>query len=83
MSCMKNVKYPFTFPEGTLDFSGDTALEKGLISPSGENFVVFLELWREAGGSSQVATGTSKTRSCCLREVGSLFELRWAHQDSS
>ena len=32
LSCMKSVKYPFTFPEGTWDFSGDTALEKGLIS---------------------------------------------------
>ena len=32
LSCIKGVKYPFTFPEGTWDFSGDTALEKGLMS---------------------------------------------------
>ena len=32
LSCMKGVKYPFSFQEGTWDFSGDTALEKGLIS---------------------------------------------------
>ena len=32
LSCMKGVKYPFLFQEGTWDFSGDTALEKGVIS---------------------------------------------------
>ena len=32
LSCIKGVKYPFTFQEGTWDFSQDTALEKGLIS---------------------------------------------------
>ena len=32
LSCMKGVKYPFSFQQtGTWDFSGDTALEKGLI----------------------------------------------------
>ena len=32
LSCIKGVKYPFTFQEGTLGFSKDTALEKGVIS---------------------------------------------------
>ena len=31
LSYMKGAKYPFAFPEGTWDFSGDSALEKGLI----------------------------------------------------
>ena len=75
LSCMKGVKYSFAFPDGTCDFSGDTALEKGLISRGEENHVVFLELWREAWGSSQFSTGTSGTHSCCLRKVRSLLEL--------
>ena len=45
--------------------------------------MVFLELRREAKGSSRVVTGTSWTRSCCLRKVRSLFELRGQHRDSS
>ena len=32
LSCIKGVKYPFVFQEGMWDFSGDTALGKGLIS---------------------------------------------------
>ena len=32
LSCIKGVKYPFMFQEGTWGFSRDTALEKGLIS---------------------------------------------------
>ena len=32
LSCVKGVKYPFTFQEVTWGFSRDTALEKGLIS---------------------------------------------------
>ena len=31
LRCMKGVKYPFAFLEEEWDFSGDTALEKGLI----------------------------------------------------
>ena len=75
LSCIKGVKYPFSFQELTWDFFGDTALEKGLNSRWGENLMVFLELWWEAWGSSQVVMGTSVTRSCCFREVGSLLEL--------
>ena len=48
-SCIKGVKYPFTFLEGTWDFSGDTALEKGHISRCGEQLVFFLKVWQEAG----------------------------------
>ena len=32
LSCLKGVKYPFSFQEGMWGFSRDTALEKGLIS---------------------------------------------------
>ena len=32
LSCMKGFKYPFAFPAGIWDFSGDTAVEKELIS---------------------------------------------------
>ena len=32
LSCIKGVKFPFVFQEGTWDFSRKTALEKGLIS---------------------------------------------------
>ena len=32
LSCIKGVKFPFAFQEGSWDFSQDTALEKGLIS---------------------------------------------------
>ena len=44
LSCRKGVKDPFEVQEGRWDFSGDTAAEKGLISPGGENLLVFLEL---------------------------------------
>ena len=48
-----------------------------------ENLLVFLELWQETWGSSQIMTGTSGTRSCCLSKVQSPYELRGASWDSS
>ena len=44
LSCRKGVKDPFEVQEGRWDFSGDTAAEKGLISPGGENLLDFLEV---------------------------------------
>ena len=44
--------------------------------------MVFLKLWREDVGSSQVAMVTTWNFSCCLREVRPPFELRGAHQGS-
>ena len=35
----------------------------------------FLEMWRKAWASSQVATGTSGTHLYCLKEVESLLKL--------
>ena len=43
--------------------------ESGLISQGGWKLVVFLELWREALGSSRVPTRTSGNLSCSLRDV--------------
>ena len=37
--------------------------------------LVFIDLWREAQGSSQVLMGVSGTLSSCLKEVRSPFEL--------
>ena len=45
--------------------------------------LVFLELQQETWGSSRFTTGTSGTRSCCLRKVQSPCELRRASRDSS
>ena len=43
----------------------------------------FYELPQDTWNSSRVATGTSGTRSCCLRKVKSPFELGGASRDSS
>ena len=51
----------------------ETLLWKRASSCVEGNLVVFLELRREASGSSQVATGTSGSRSCCFSEVRSLW----------
>ena len=83
LSCIKGVKYTFAFQEGTWYSSLDTTLEKGLISHRGGNLLVFLELQREAWGSSQVVKGTSWTCFCCLREVRSLSMLQGARRESS
>ena len=83
LSCLKGVKDPFAAREGRWDFSRDATVEKGLISRRGENLLVFLELWQETWGSSQVTTGTPGTHSCCLRKVKSPSTLRGASLDSS
>ena len=44
LSCSKGVKDPFEVQEGMYDFPLDAAAEKGLISPGGENLLVFLKM---------------------------------------
>ena len=63
LSCSKGVKDPFEVQEGSCDFSRDATAEKGVISPGGENLLVFqqlqqvpLELQREPQGPSLVAS---------------------------
>ena len=65
----------FRGSRGKAQFPQDAATEKGLLSSSGENLLIFLELQRELWGSSRVMTGTSGTRSCCLVKVKSPHEL--------
>ena len=43
-SCSNGVKDPFEVQEGRGDFSEAAAAEKGLISPGGENLLVFLKM---------------------------------------
>ena len=42
LSCSKGVKDPFEVQQGRCDFAREAAAEKGLISPVGENHIVFL-----------------------------------------
>ena len=44
LSCSKGVKDPFEVQEGRCDFARQAAAENGLISPGGENHLVFFEL---------------------------------------
>ena len=83
LSCVKCVKVPFEAQEGRWDFSRDAAAENSLISRTGENLLVFLELRQETWSSSRVKMGTSRTHLCCLRKVQSPCELQTASLDSS
>ena len=49
LNCLKGVKDPFEAQDGRWDLSLDATAEKGLISNSGENLLVFLELRQEIG----------------------------------
>ena len=44
LSCSKGVKDPLEIQEGRRDFPHDATVEKGLISPGGENLLFFIEL---------------------------------------
>ena len=64
LSCSKGVKDPVEVQERRCDFTRDDTAKKGLISPGGENLLVFLELWQlplelrwEPQGSACVASG--------------------------
>ena len=80
LSCLKGVKDLFGAQVGRWDFSRDPAVETGLSSRLGVNLLAGLKL---RPCSSQVMTGTSGTRSWCLREIQSPHELRGAPPDSS
>ena len=43
LNCSKGVKDPLEVPEVRCDLPGDASEEMGLISPGGENLLVFLE----------------------------------------
>ena len=65
------------------DCSRVTARESGHILCLRGNAMVFHELQQEALAFSQIATGTSGSLLCCLREVRTPFELQGAPRDSS
>ena len=77
LSCSKGVKDPFNDQEGRCDFPRDAAGEKGLISPGGENLLVFVELWQiplelERGpqGPARVASGKATLHPSCEGSLG-------------
>ena len=77
LSCSKGVKDPFEVQEGMYDVPLDAAAEKGLISPGGENLLVFLELWqvllelrRRPQGPTRVASGKASLHESCERPLG-------------
>ena len=76
LSCCKGVKDPFEVQEGRCDFPLDASVGKGLISPRGENLLVFLEfqqvpleLWR---GPQRPAREDSEKASLLARCDGPL-----------
>ena len=51
----KMCRGPFGVPRETWAFFGNNTAQKGLLKHAGENFIVCVELWGEAEGSSRVA----------------------------
>ena len=77
LSFSKDVKDPFKVQEGRCDFPQDAATEKGLISPGGENILVFLELQhiplelrRGIQGPARVASGKPSLHASCNGPLG-------------
>ena len=71
------MKDPFEVQEGGCDFPRDAAVEKGLISPGGENLLDFLELWQVPlalrwglQGPVRVASGKASLHESCERPLG-------------
>ena len=83
LCCMKGVKLPLEFVEGTWDCSLGTAGKMSLMSRGRGSLLVFLELWREAWDSFEDTPTNSGSISCCLREVKSPFQLRGRAWDCS
>ena len=77
LSCCKGMKDPFEVEEGGCDFPRDAAVEKGLISPGGENLLVFLQLrqvplelrWGPQG-PAHVASGKASRHASCKGPLG-------------
>ena len=86
LSCSKDVKDPFEVQEGRCDFPRDATVEKGRISPGGENLLDFLELrqvplelrWgpQERPVSMRVVRGLSGFLSSQCRGLCPHLELR-------
>ena len=77
LSCSKGVKDPFEVQEGRCDFPRDNAAEKGLISPGGENLLVFIKLWQVPlelrqghQGPTHVSPGKASLHASCERPLG-------------
>ena len=71
-SCRKGVKDPLEVQEGRCDFPRDATAEKALISPEGENLLVFVELWQVPldlrwgpHGTARVASGRASLHASC------------------
>ena len=69
--CSKGVKDPLEDPEFACDYPREASAEMGLISPGGENILDF----SSCGRCSRLTTGTSVTRSGCLRKGQSQCEV--------
>ena len=86
MSCEGEFSEPFVLPQGShvsfrvvresTGLLSSHCREWGLISQGGWKLVVFLQLGREALGSSRVPMRTSGNRSCSLRDIRPPFKLR-------
>ena len=77
LSCSKGAKDPFEVQEGRCDFARHAVAEKGLISPGGENILVFLELQhiplelrRGIQGPARVASGKPSLHASCNGPLG-------------
>ena len=64
LSCSKGVKDPLEVPEVRCDYPRDASAEMGLLSPGGENLLIF----SSCGRCSHLTMGTSGTRSGGLRK---------------
>ena len=76
------MKYPFEVQEESCDFTRDAAVEKGLISPGGENLLVILELQqvplelqRGPQGPAHKASGKASLHATCEGPLG--ISLQW------
>ena len=93
LSCSTGVKDHFEVQEGRCDFPRDATVEKGRISPGGENLLDFLELrqvplelrWgpQERPVSMRVVRGLSGFLSSRCRVLRLRLQLRPEHEDSS
>ena len=82
LSCCKGVKDPFEVQEGRCDFPLDASVGKGLISPRGENLLVFLEfqqvpleLWRGPQEPTRVDTGKANLHASFEGTLGIPLQL--------
>ena len=65
LNCSKCVKDPLEVSEVRCDKTRDASAEMGLISPGGENLLVFLELRRPPQVPALVASGMAGPHASC------------------